>query len=169
MDTDRTRGHLIAIADHVISIRQDRARVGVELRQVFHLRHGERMMFRRPISVPPRSTRKSGNPRPRRMPSILSASLSLSRKMSRRLPRTLLTTARWSAANRIKSPSFAPVELFDCLRFFCFDEFCGGPFQAFGCYRQSSKTFRSKRLRGFGQLVHFACGTCPRCEGRQCT
>ena len=69
MDTDRAGRHFIAIADHVICVRKDLGRVGLEFRQILQLRHGERMVLRIPLLVPLRSRRTLGSPPPRRTPS----------------------------------------------------------------------------------------------------
>ena len=51
MDTDRAGSHLVAIADHIIGIRQDAGRVGLEPVEMFQARHGKHVMGGIPFLV----------------------------------------------------------------------------------------------------------------------
>ncbi len=51
VDTDRAGGHLVAVADHIVGIRKDGGRVGLEAVQVLQTRHGEHVMGGIPFLV----------------------------------------------------------------------------------------------------------------------
>ncbi len=51
VDTDRAGGHLVAVADHVVGIRKDGGRVGLEAVEVLQARHGEHVMGGIPFLV----------------------------------------------------------------------------------------------------------------------
>jgi LysM repeat protein len=169
VDTDGAGGHLVAVADHVVGVRKDIAGVGVEFCQVFHLGHGEGMVGGVPALFFLVPLEHGEVDHPGKGHQVFVGQVEPVAEQHAQRAEGLVGHGFWSATNRIRSPSLAPVRSLQRADFFGGDELLGGALHAFGGQRQGGQALRALFFGKGWSGRRPLCGCIRRSRARPCT